>query len=133
MPKPVKGADLKNDPDKGVKVKKNRGRRSDGNEFPGVSVAAHPRAGASVRRIKGVGGLAGFGIAAGLSAQAGVPTEMIGERAMIAGVAGYVIAWGTSVTVWRQLVLAELRTASERAEARHEALREARRAQQPGI
>lgn len=123
MPKPVKGADVKS-----VKTKKNRGRKPE-EEFPGVSVAAHPRAGASVRRIKGVGGLAGFGIAAALSLQAGVPTELIGERAMIAGLAGYVIAWGTSVTVWRQLVLAEMRTASERAEARHQEILEARRAQ----
>ena len=114
-------------------VKKKRRRKSEDEEsFPGVSVAAHPRAGASVRRVKGVGGIAGFGVAAALSLKAGVPTQLLGERAIGGGIAGYLIAWGAGVTVWRQLVLAEMRTASEIAQERHQALLEARRARQIG-
>jgi hypothetical protein len=41
-------------------------------------------------------------------------------RALIAGVGGYLLAWMCSVTVWRQLVLAELRAAIESGRARME-------------
>lgn len=126
-PKPVKGASVKVKPERG---KKRKSETED--EFPGVSVAHHPRAGESVRRVKGLGGLAGFALAAGLSLKAGVPTELAGERAIGGGIAGYLIAWGTGVTVWRQLVVAEMRTASELAEARHQATLEARRAHEIG-
>jgi hypothetical protein len=80
-----------------------------------ISVAAHPRAGVQVRRAKGWGGLAGFVIAAYLSINAQVPLVDVGERALIAGAAGYLVAWACSVTVWRHLMLAELRAAHERA------------------
>jgi hypothetical protein len=80
----------------------------------GPSVAAHPRASYQVRRAKGWGGVAGFGIAAYLSYKAGVPTVDLGLRAIIAGMVGYMLAWACAVTIWRQLVLAELRAAVER-------------------
>jgi hypothetical protein len=79
----------------------------------GPSIATHPRAGAQVRRAKGLGGLGGFAIAGLLSLQAGVPTFDVGLRALVAGVTGYMLAWACSVTVWRHLVLAELRTLVE--------------------
>ena len=64
-----------------------------------------------MRRAKGWGGIAGFGIAAYLSYKAGVPTVDLGLRAIVAGIAGYMLAWACAVTVWRHLVLAELRAA----------------------
>ena len=81
----------------------------------GPSVAAHPRASYQVRRAKGWGGIAGFGIAAYLSHKAGVPTFDVGLRAIAAGMVGYMVAWACAVTIWRHLVLAELRAAHERA------------------
>jgi hypothetical protein len=80
----------------------------------GPSVAAHPRGSYQVRRAKGWGGLAGFAIAAYMSYKAGVPTVDLGMRSLIAGMVGYMLAWACAVTVWRQLVLAELRAAVER-------------------
>ena len=80
----------------------------------GPSVATHPRASYQVRRAKGWGGIGGFAIAAYLSYKAGVPTFDLGLRAIIAGMVGYILAWACAVTVWRQLVLAELRAAAER-------------------
>jgi hypothetical protein len=80
----------------------------------GASVANHPRARASVRRAKGWGGLIGFGIAAYLSFQAGVPAPAAGLRALGAGLAGYILAWACAVAVWRHLVVAEMRAAYER-------------------
>jgi hypothetical protein len=95
------------------KDKKGKGTKG-ADTSAGPSVAGHPRASYQVRRAKGWGGIAGFGIAAYLSYKAGVPTVDLGLRAIIAGVAGYMLAWACAVTVWRHLVLAELRAAAER-------------------
>jgi hypothetical protein len=83
----------------------------------GVSVASYPRAHAQVRRAKGWGGLAGFVIAAYLSYRAGVPPTQVGLRALAAGVAGYMVAWATAVTVWRHLMMAEMRARYEQRKA----------------
>src|ERR1700722_4393454 len=115
-----KKAKAKADPAKdkaaGKDKKSKKGKGEDGPV--GISVAGHPRAGGYVRRAKGWGGLVGFAIAAYLSLQAAVPIATAGERALIAGVAGYLVAWACSVTVWRHLVLAELRHQAEQVQAK---------------
>lgn len=78
-----------------------------------VSLAAHPRARSQIRRAKGWGGLVGFVLTAYLSLSASVPVVQAGERALAAGLVGYLVGWAASVTVWRQLVVAELRLAAE--------------------
>jgi hypothetical protein len=78
-----------------------------------ISVAAHPRAAAAVKRAKGFGGVGGFALAAYLSHKAGVPAAQVGARALVAGIAGYIVAWACAVTVWRHLVMAEFRAAVE--------------------
>jgi hypothetical protein len=98
---------------KGEKGKKGKKGAAPGGSA-GPSVASHPRASYQVRRAKGWGGIAGFGIAAYLSYKAGVPTADIGLRAIAAGMVGYMLAWSCAVTIWRQLVLAELRAAADR-------------------
>jgi hypothetical protein len=107
-------------PDEGKKndKKDKKGKKGKGGAAAtsGPSVAGHPRASYQVRRAKGWGGLAGFAIAAYLSYKAGVPTADLGLRAIVAGIAGYMLAWTCSVTVWRHLVLAELRALHERAD-----------------
>ena len=85
----------KKDEKAGKEKKGKKGKGTGG----GPSVANHPRARAQIRMAKGWGGLIGFVIA--------------GLRALAAGVAGYVVAWGCAVTVWRHLVVAELRAAAE--------------------
>jgi hypothetical protein len=82
-----------------------------------MSVAAHPRAAAQVRMAKGWGGLAAFLVTAYLSYAHGIAPAIAGERALIAGVAGYLVAWACVVMVWRQLMVAELRARVERARA----------------
>lgn len=79
-----------------------------------LSVAAHPRAKSHVRRSKGLGGLLGFAVAAFVSLQASVPIVTAGERALLAGLAGYLLGWACSVVVWRQLMIAELRMLAEK-------------------
>jgi hypothetical protein len=100
--------------DKDDKKKDKKNKKGKAAASAGPSVAAHPRASHQVRRAKGWGGVAGFGIAAYLSHKAGVPLVDLGLRAIIAGMVGYLLAWACAVTVWRQLVLAELRAAMER-------------------
>jgi hypothetical protein len=50
-----------------------------------------------------------------MSHKAGVPTFDVGLRAIVAGMVGYMLAWACALTVWRHLVLAELRAAHEQA------------------
>ena len=97
-----------------------KGKKGKGGAADGISVAGHPRAAAQVRRAKGFGGVTFFLITAYFSYKAQVPPDQVAVRALIAGVGGYMLAWMCSVTVWRQLVLAELRAAIETGRARME-------------
>ncbi len=96
---------------------------------PGSSIATHPRARHSVRQVKGWTGIAGFAIAAAVSLQASVPLLQVGERALAAGVVGYLLAWWVSVVIWRQLIMAEQRAAVEELERRRAELAEQRPAE----
>lgn len=80
-----------------------------------IKLAEHPRAVRHIAMAKGYGGLAGFGLIAFLSLQAGTTTPDILLRALMGGVVGYVLAWGTTVIVWRQLAVAEVRAQAQRA------------------
>ena len=105
--------------DKG-KGKDKKAKKGKGTESGGLSVAAHPRAAAQVRKAKGWGGLAAFVITGYLSLSHGTTADIAGMRALVAGVAGYVLAWGCAVMVWRQLMVAEIRAKVERARLRSE-------------
>lgn len=89
----------------------------------GASVAGHPRAARAVRRAKGFGGLAAFALAALISRKAGISHEQMLTRALIAGIAGYLLMWALAVTVWRNVVAAEMRARLEQQAARVPATR----------
>jgi hypothetical protein len=93
---------------KSGKDKKGKGK-GDSADAGRPSVANHPRAAASVRRAKGLAGLAGFAITALLAHSAGLAATSVLERALLVGIGSYLLAWGCAVAVWRQIVLAELR------------------------
>jgi hypothetical protein len=76
-----------------------------------MSVAAHPRATASIRRAKAWGGIVGLFLVGWLSLRAGVVPFEAGVRALLGGVAGYMAAWVVAVQVWRHLIVAEVRAA----------------------
>ena len=97
-----------------------KGKKGKKGAADGISVAGHPRAAAQVRRAKGFGGVTFFLITAYFSYKAQVPADQVAVRALIAGIGGYMLAWMCAVTVWRQLVLAELRAALESGRARRE-------------
>lgn len=73
------------------------------------SIAAHPRAREQIRRAKGWGGLAGFGLVALYSHSAGVPLADVALRAIVGGSIGWLVAWIVALQVWRQLTIAEVR------------------------
>jgi hypothetical protein len=77
------------------------------------SVSSHPRAAAHVRKAKGWGGLGGFALAAYMSYAAEVPPDQIVLRALAAGLVGYMLCWACAVTIWRHLVLAEMKALLE--------------------
>jgi hypothetical protein len=81
-----------------------------------MTVAAHPRAAHAVRRAKGAGGLVGLVLAALLSHSAGLPAADVGLRALLGGIAGYLVFWVVAVEAARHLVVAEARAAGESAD-----------------
>jgi hypothetical protein len=90
-----------------------------------VSVAAHPRARASVRRTRARTGLAAFFIVGLLCLKAGVPGQEAALRALIAGIVGNIVGWACALAVWRSLVMAELKVATEAYNGRVRAANEA--------
>jgi hypothetical protein len=74
-----------------------------------VKVSAHPKARRSIRRAKGWGGLGAFFLVAFLSWHNGTDFTHTAVRALLAGMAGYVVTWTAAVYVWRQIAVAEVR------------------------
>lgn len=121
---PVKAPDLKAAPDapkagqgkseqpaKGKKSKKSK--KGDAAEGTGVdgdgpSVAAHPRAARGVAQAKAWGALIGFTIGGYFSLPTATPADA-GLRALLAGIACYMFAWGASVFAWRRVVMIEIK------------------------
>ena len=85
---------------------------SDG--LPTVTLSAHPRASASIRRAKAWGGLGGFALGALASwAHGGLMAGAL-ERGLAGGMLGYLVAWFAAVSVWRHLVRAQARAVIEK-------------------
>jgi hypothetical protein len=88
----------------------------------GVSVAAHPRARASIRKTRARTALIAFALVLLLSLTSSVPAQEAALRALVAGLVGNLAGWACALAVWRQLVLAELRVVEQaRAERRRAA------------
>jgi hypothetical protein len=90
-----------------------------------ISVGAHPRARASIRRTRARTALAAFGIVLFLCLNAGVPGQEAALRALIAGLVGNLVGWACALAVWRSLIMAELKVATDAYHARMKAAAEA--------
>jgi hypothetical protein len=86
-----------------------------------LSVAAHPRASASVRRTRARVALVVFAIVLYLSLKSGVPGQEAVLRALVAGIVGNLVARACAIAVWRSLIMAEVKVAGEAHRARREA------------
>jgi hypothetical protein len=85
-----------------------------------ISVAAHPRARASIRRARARTALAAFAIVLFLSLNSGVPEQEAALRALIAGLVGNLAGWACALAVWRSLIVAEIKVAGDAYRARVE-------------
>jgi hypothetical protein len=74
-----------------------------------VRLSTHPRARRSIARAKAIGGLGGFVLGFWLASKASLPAFETGVRALVGGIAGYVLVWLAAVQIWRQLAIAEYR------------------------
>jgi hypothetical protein len=78
-----------------------------------ISVKAHPRARASVRRTRARTALAAFAIVLFVCLSGSVPPQEAFLRALIAGLIGNLVGWACALAVWRALVMAELKVATD--------------------
>jgi hypothetical protein len=77
-------------------------------------VAEHPVAARQIARARAWGALIGFVLAFWLSRHAGLPFPECGARALVAGLVCRLLAWTAVVTVWRQLIPAQIAAARKR-------------------
>jgi hypothetical protein len=78
-----------------------------------VRLSEHPRARRHIRLAKGWAGLAGVVLAGYASWNGGAPFFDTILRALLWGIAAYVVVWFCAVQVWRHLAIAEVRSAEK--------------------
>ena len=78
-----------------------------------VRLSQHPRAKEQIRTAKGWAGLAGLVLAGYASWHGGLEPVDIALRALIGGIAAYMLVWFCAVQVWRHLAVAEVRAAEK--------------------
>jgi hypothetical protein len=78
-----------------------------------IKLSAHPRAKHQIRVAKGWAGLAGCVLAGYASWHGGAPFFDSALRALMWGVAAYLLVWFCAVQVWRQIAVAEVRAAEK--------------------
>jgi hypothetical protein len=78
-----------------------------------VRLSEHPRARQQIRLAKGWAGVAGVALAGYASWKSGAPFFDTVLRALLWGIAAYVVVWFCAVQVWRHLAVAEVRAAEK--------------------
>jgi hypothetical protein len=85
-----------------------------GGESKAVVLRNHPRARRQIGLAKSYAGLAAFVFAGWAAWHAGRPFFEVAERALLWGMAGYLLVWAVAVHVWRHVAIAEVRAAEKR-------------------
>lgn len=78
-----------------------------------VRLSEHPRARHQIRLAKGWAGVAGLALAGYVSWRSGVSFFDTALRALLWGIAAYIVVWFCAVQVWRHLAVAEVRAAGK--------------------
>ena len=78
-----------------------------------IKLSEHPRARQQIRLAKGWAGLAGCVLAGYASWHGGAPFFDTALRAVLWGIAAYVLVWFLAVQVWRQIAIAEVKAAEK--------------------
>lgn len=95
---------------KGAKGKKGKGAAGSSD----IKLSEHPRGRHQIRLAKSWAGLAGCALAGYASWHGGAPFVDSVLRALLWGVAAYILVWFCAVQVWRQIAIAEVRGAEKR-------------------
>jgi hypothetical protein len=85
-----------------------------------VRLAAHPRAKRHIALAKSWGGLLGFFGGLYIAMGAGLSTPDAISRALICGIAFYVLAWAGAVAIWGQLAIGEVHAQRRALQDEHE-------------
>jgi hypothetical protein len=80
----------------------------------GIRISDHPRAQRSIRTLKSYAGLGAFLFAGYAQWKAGGAYIDVATRALLWGIAAYIVVWALAVQVWRQLAIAEVRAAQRK-------------------
>jgi hypothetical protein len=78
-----------------------------------IALSAHPRAKQQIRLAKGWAALAACGFSGYAAWHSGLPFFDTVLRALLWGVAAYIVVWFLALQVWRQLAIAEVRSAEK--------------------
>jgi uncharacterized membrane protein YccC len=89
-------------------AKKDKDAQPESGGTGGIRLSSHPRARRDIAMAKSGGGLATFMIAAFLAQRAGMPFSEVVLRGLLAGLAGFVVAWVLAVVAWRHVALAQI-------------------------
>jgi hypothetical protein len=79
-------------------------------------VSDHPVAARQIARVRAWAAVIGFVVTFWLSHRAGLPFPECGARAIVVGVICRVVAWAVIVSVWRQLIPAQIKAIRNRSE-----------------
>jgi hypothetical protein len=71
-------------------------------------VSEHPVAARQIARVRAWAALIGFVVGFWLSRRAGLPFPESGARAIAAGIVCRLLAWAALVSLWRQLIPAQI-------------------------
>jgi hypothetical protein len=88
-----------------------------------VRLSGHPRALASIRRVRAWCGLIGFALVTLFSLHSGLLLPDAVVRGLMGGAIAYFAGWFIAIKLWKQVALAELEAARERHEARVEEIK----------
>ena len=91
-----------------------------------VSIAAHPRAKAGIRRARTRAALIVFALVLALNIIGDQELFDAVWRALLAGIVANVVVWRFAIVVWRHIVISEVRQLEEEREEKLKAQREER-------
>jgi signal transduction histidine kinase len=91
-----------------------------------VSISAHPRAKAGIRRARTRAALIAFAVVLALNLMGDQPLFDAVWRALLAGIVVNVVVWRFAIVIWRHIVIAEVRRLEEAHAEKVKAQREER-------
>ena len=89
-----------------------------------VSIGNHPRAKASIRRARTTAALIAFAVVLLFGLNGGQTAFDATWRALLAGLVVNIVVWRLAIAWWRQIIINEIRTATEKRAERRKAARE---------